>query len=104
MLLKQIFLEILFTKYGAQSLEHVTRGIERVKPVLMDHYQDQPESQRMAMDTLLKAFNVHDLAGQDYSASNLFQLRSKVLSIIDRLIMQNVLDPQVVIAYCFEKL
>ena len=38
--LKQIFLEVLFTKYGAQSLEHVTRGIERVKPILMDHYQN----------------------------------------------------------------
>lgn len=42
-LLKQIFLEILFTKYGAQSLEHVTRGIERVKPILMEHYWVIPE-------------------------------------------------------------
>jgi hypothetical protein len=56
-------LEILFTKYGAQSLEHVTRGIERVKPILMDHYLEQADSQRMAIETLLKAFNVDALAG-----------------------------------------
>ena len=43
-MLKQIFLEILFTKYGAQSLEHVTRGVEKVKPILLEHYAGDEES------------------------------------------------------------
>ena len=42
--LKQIFLEIILTKYGGRSLEHVSEGIRRVKPIFDLHYQDQEES------------------------------------------------------------
>lgn len=34
LLLKQIFLEVVFTKFGMLSLEHVSRGAERVKAIL----------------------------------------------------------------------
>ena len=56
--LKQIFLEIILTKYGGRSLEHISEGIRRVKPILDLHYQDQEESQRMALDTIFKAYNM----------------------------------------------
>jgi len=36
----------------------------------------------MAIETILKAFNMVDLQAQDYSKDNLFQLRKKVLSVI----------------------
>ena len=58
----------------------------------------------MAIGTLLKAFNVDVLAAQNYAQENLFQLRSKVISIIERLIMLQILDPEVVIEWCIEKL
>ena len=34
LVLKQIIIEVLFLKYGSQSLEHVSRGIEKIRPVL----------------------------------------------------------------------
>lgn len=42
--LKQVLIEILFLKYGSQSLEHVSRGIEKIKPVLEEQFKDQRES------------------------------------------------------------
>lgn len=38
--LKQILIEILFLKYGSQSLEHVSRGIDKIKPILEEHFKD----------------------------------------------------------------
>lgn len=37
--LKQIFLEIIFIKFGIHSLEHVSRGVEKVKGVLDDLFK-----------------------------------------------------------------
>jgi len=58
----------------------------------------------MAIATLLKAFNIDELGSQNYAEKNLFQLRSKVLSIIDRLIIAQILNPDIVIQWCIEKL
>jgi hypothetical protein len=30
---KQIFLEVILTKFGGRSLEHISEGIRKVKPV-----------------------------------------------------------------------
>ena len=38
LLLKQVFLEVVFTKFGMLSLEHVSRGVERVKPILEEFF------------------------------------------------------------------
>lgn len=38
--LKQVLLEILFLKYGSQSLEHVSRGIDKIKPVLEEQFKN----------------------------------------------------------------
>ena len=32
--LKQIFLEVILTKFGGRSLEHISEGIRKVKPIL----------------------------------------------------------------------
>ena len=32
--LKQIFIEVIFTKYGLHSIEHIEKGIEKVKTIL----------------------------------------------------------------------
>lgn len=85
LLLKQIFLEVIFTKFPTHSLEHVTRGMERVKPILEEHYIGHEDAQRMALDTIFKAFNLDQLSAQDYSKENLFQLREKVINIVLRL-------------------
>lgn len=39
MVLKQIIIEVLFLKYGSQSLEHVSRGIEKIRPVLEEQFK-----------------------------------------------------------------
>lgn len=38
--LKQIFLEVVFTRFGAQSMEHVTRGVDKVKAIFQEQYHD----------------------------------------------------------------
>lgn len=57
MQLKQMFLEILLTKYGA-SLEHITRGFEKVSNILEEHYKDSKESQTMVIETIFKSFSL----------------------------------------------
>ena len=66
LLLKQILLEVVFTKFGVQSLEHVTRGVTKVKSVLQDQFSGQPEAQRIALDTIFKAFNMDLLTAQNF--------------------------------------
>lgn len=44
MVLKQIIIEVLFLKYGSQSLEHVSRGIEKIKPVLEEQFKDKADA------------------------------------------------------------
>lgn len=39
-LLNQLMIEILFTKFGTNFLEHVQRGTEKVKPVLVARFKD----------------------------------------------------------------
>ena len=56
--LKQIFLEILFIKYGVHSLEHVTRGVEKVRAAVDDFFKGNVEAQRMALETIFKAFGM----------------------------------------------
>jgi len=58
LMLKQVFLEIIFTKFGSHSLEHVTRGIEKVSSILDEHYKGNEEAQKMALETIFKAFNM----------------------------------------------
>jgi hypothetical protein len=61
-LLKQIFLEVILTKFPTHSLEHVTRGMEKVKVILDDHYIGHEDAQRMALETIFKAFNMDQLS------------------------------------------
>jgi hypothetical protein len=56
--IKQIFLEVILTKYGGRSLEHISEGIRKVKPVLDLLYQGQEDAQRMALETIFKAYSM----------------------------------------------
>lgn len=56
--IKQIFLEVILTKYGGRSLEHISEGMRKVKPILDSHYLNDEESQKMALDTIFKAYNM----------------------------------------------
>jgi hypothetical protein len=42
-------------------LEHVARGIEKVKPIFEAHYKDQKESQYAALEIIFKAFKFSKL-------------------------------------------
>ena len=54
----------------------------------------------MALDTIFKAYNMDQLSAQDFSNENLFQLRSRVVNLIERFNYMEVLDTQVNINYC----
>lgn len=70
--LKQIFLEVILTKYGGRSLEHISEGMRKVKPILDADYLNQEDSQKMALETIFKAYGMDQLSAQDYSNENLF--------------------------------
>lgn len=84
-------LEVLLTKFGTHSLEHITRGIEKIKPVVLKMFQDNVEAQKVVLDTIFKAFNVDSLSAQDFEKENLFQVRQKVVDLIVRLHKINLL-------------
>ena len=42
--LKQLLLEVLLTKFGTHSLEHLTRGIEKIKPVILQMFQNNQDA------------------------------------------------------------
>jgi hypothetical protein len=90
LLLKQVFLEVVFTKFGMLSLEHVTRGVEKVKPVLEEFFIGQDESQKMALNLILDSFKFSDK--QDYSGKNLFLQRNKIINLIERLNQLGILE------------
>ena len=54
----------------------------------------------MALDTIFKSYNMDQLSAQDFSNENLFQLRYRVVNLIERFNYMEVLDTQVIINYC----
>lgn len=90
--LKQIFLEIIFTKFGVHSLEHVSRGVEKVRAALDELFKGNTEAQRMALDTIFKSFGMDQLANQDFSKVNLFQVQFKLCNLVLRLEQLGVID------------
>lgn len=102
--LKQIFLEVLFIKYGVHSLEHVTRGVEKVRAAVDGFFKDDVEAQRMALETIFKAFGMDQINKQDYSKDNLFQIQFKLCNLILRLEQLDVINTTVALDWCFDKL
>jgi hypothetical protein len=103
-LLYQILIEIMFTKFGTNQLEHVQRGIDKVKEVLLEMYGNNEEAQRVVLETLFKSFNVDSLSAQDFSKENLFQLRQKVNNIVVRLVQVGVISLNTATSFCLEQL
>lgn len=103
-LLKQVFLEVIFTKFGTHSLEHVTRGFEKVKVILEEQYHGHEDAQRMALDTIFKSFNMDQLSAQDFAKENLFQLREKICNLVMRLNQLGIIDTQIAINWCLDQL
>jgi len=52
--LKKIFLEVVFTKFGVHSLEHVSRGIQKVRTTVGTMFKDQQDAQNMVLDSIFK--------------------------------------------------
>jgi len=102
--LKQILVEIMLTKYGSQSLEHLSRGIEKVKPVLEEQFKDQKESQVHAMHSVFKAFSMDKLSAQNYEKENIYHVRQKVVSLAEKLNHSGVFQPSITIEWCVEQL
>lgn len=102
--LKQIIIEILFLKYGSQSLEHVSRGIDKIKPVLEEQFKGQAEAQKHAILTVFKAFSVDKLSAQNFDKENIYHVRSKVVNLAEKLSTSGVFDPGLIIEWCIEEL
>lgn len=56
--LKKIFLEVVFTKFGVHSLEHVTRGVQKVRTTLETLFKDDQDAQNMILDSIFKQFGM----------------------------------------------
>jgi hypothetical protein len=54
----------------------------------------------MALDTIFKAYNMDQLSAQDFEKENLFQLRSKVVNLVERFNQMEVLDTTIIINWC----
>lgn len=104
MVLKQIIIEVLFLKYGSQSLEHVSRGIEKIKRVLEEEFKDQREAQKHAIRTVFKAFSVDQLSAQCFDKENIYHVRSKVVNLVEKLSTSGVFDSAFIIEWCIEEL
>lgn len=102
--LKQVLLEILFLKYGSQSLEHVSRGIDKIKPVLEEQFKNQKEAQQHAMHTVFKAFSMDKLSAQKFEQENIYHVRSKVVNLAEKLNVSGVFQASHIIEWCINEL
>ena len=60
--LKKIFLEVVFTKFGVHSLEHVSRGIQKVRTTVGTMFKDQQDAQNMVLDSIFKQFGMDQMS------------------------------------------
>lgn len=102
-LLIQVLFEVIFTKFGSNQLEHITRGIDRTKGALKPRLNTD-SAQKVVLDTIFKSFNLDSLQAQDYSKENLFQLREKVNNLVLRLVQIGLLNVVSVINWCIDQL
>ena len=54
----------------------------------------------MALDTIFKSYNMDQLSAQNFENENLFQLRSKVVNLVDRFNQLEILDSHIIIDWC----
>lgn len=102
--LKKIFLEILFTKFGVHSLEHVSRGVQKVRITLDEMFKDQKDAQRMALDSIFNQFGMDQISAQNFCKENLFMIQFKVCNLVVRLNQLGVIDTQTAIEWCLDQL
>lgn len=103
-LLSQILIEIVMTKYGTHTLEHLQRGFDKIQKVLSGHFGDNQQAQRVALETIFKSFNMDSLASQDFSKENLFQLRSKVESLVLLFVQSGLVRASVAVDWLVEQM
>jgi len=101
---KQIFLEVILQRFAGRSLEHVSKGFEKVKEVLDKHYVGQEETQLMVIDTVFKSYGLSSIESQRFEEENLYMLRQKAVNLIDRLIDLGVVTVQTTFAWCVKQL
>jgi hypothetical protein len=90
--LKKIFLEVVFTKFGVHSLEHVSRGVQKVRNTFDTMFKDQQDAQNMILDSIFKQFGMDQMSAQNYDKENLFMIQFKLINLIIRLNQLGVLD------------
>ena len=103
-LLYQLIIEILLTKFGTNQMEHVQRGVDKIKSAILPMFAENQEAQIVLIETIFKSFNMDQLAAQDFTKENLFQLRQKVSNLILRFLSIGLLKTQNIINWCLEQL
>ena len=103
-MLNQLFVEVLLTRFGTNQVERISKGIEKVKPVLDWMFASNEAAQRVAIETIFKSFNMDSLSAQDFKKENLFQVRSKVISLVMVLVKDDVVSPTTAMNWCVEQL
>lgn len=101
---RAILVELLLMKY-ILSFEHTLHYIRRVRAV-MEQLFDSDESQREALATILKAYNLDDLATQDYDNDvvNIYQVRNKVVHLVLKLVDLGLFRASALVPYCLDKI
>ena len=101
---RAILVELLLMKY-ILSFEHTLHYIRRVRAV-MEQLFDSDESQAEALAIILKAYNLDDLATQDYDNDvvNIFQVRNKVVHLVLKLVDLGLFRASALVPYCLDKI
>mmetsp|Transcript_1968 Transcript_1968/g.3449 ORF Transcript_1968/g.3449 Transcript_1968/m.3449 type:complete len:383 (-) Transcript_1968:230-1378(-) len=100
----QLFLEIMLMKFANKSLEHVTKGFEKIRPILEAQYQGNRQAQSSALDIIFNAYQISDIGEQCFERENLFMLRQKVVQLVERLCDLPIFDELIVIELCLQQL
>ena len=102
--LKHIFLECILTKFSSRSLEHLSVGIEKVREIFAEQYGDNEEAQKSAITCIFKYFNLDMLTAQNYHKENLFQVRNKVVRLVEKFNQFDIFTSSTVIQWCLDGL
>jgi hypothetical protein len=100
---KIVLLEVILIKYAAKSLEHVGKGLEKVKAILNLAYNGNQKSQEAALDLMMDVYGL-EINDQKYEADNLFVLRDWVVSIVEKMCILDIFDCQVVIDWAVSRI
>lgn len=102
---RAILIEMIIVKY-ILSFEHTLHFIRRVRPVLAHLFDSDPSSHAEALDLILRAYNLDEMATQDFENDcvNLFQVRKKVIKLVLKLVDLGVLQANQLTPFLLQKI